>query len=123
MELLLNSLPLLETLTQEINETCSFEDLKSLDQTKHKLKNQLEELMRSLQQQVEVLQGNTSTKDALQGDVTRCLDWLQQTKAMLEEVKPIGLDVIEAQQALDEHKVGTDKNVFLNQFLHAQQLR
>lgn len=123
MELLLNSLPLLETLTQEINETCSFEDLKSLDQTKHKLKNQLEELMRSLQQQVEVLQGNTSTKDALQGDVARCLDWLQQTKAMLEEVKPIGLDVIEAQQALDEHKVGTDKNVFLNQFLHAQQLR
>lgn len=105
LELLLHSLPLLQSLAVEISETCSRDDKKSLEQTIQKLKNDLNELMMSLHGQSQILEGVTSEKDAMQQDVARCLDWTQETKRCFEEVQLIGLDLSEAQQAIDEHKV------------------
>lgn len=105
LELLLASLQLLESLAREIYPTCSDEDKVSLDKTIQKLKYELEDLMRSLQQKLDILQGVTSAKGALQDNVHKCLDWLNQQKQTLQQVEPVGLDVIEAQQALDQYKV------------------
>ena len=62
-------------------------------------------MVEKLKQKQEVLKGNVTEKEALGQDVSKCLDWLDDTQVAMTANEPIGLPVEHAKAAKYKHEV------------------